>query len=80
MPGHVHRPLSKEDELPAKPYIDVRPELPAVVVHLREKEAKKVAGRRPRLGYQDVVQVPRQFYVQLRPCDLVVLSVPPGIA
>jgi hypothetical protein len=80
VPEHVHRPLSKEDELPAKPYIDAWPKLLVVVVHLRKKEARKVAGRRPRLGYQDVVQVPRHFYVQLRLCDLVVLSVPPGIA
>jgi hypothetical protein len=53
--GHVHHPLYMEDKLPLNPYIDVRPDVPAAVVHLREREARKVSGRRPRLGHQDVV-------------------------
>jgi hypothetical protein len=78
--GYVHRPLHMEDELPLNPYIDARPDILAVVVHLREQEARKVSGRRPRPGHQDVVQVPRRFFVRLRTCDLVALSMPPAIA
>jgi hypothetical protein len=76
----VHCPLDKEDELPLNPYIDARPDIHAAVVHLSEREAKAVSGRRPRLGHHGVVYVPRRFYVQLRTCDLVILSVPPAIA
>jgi hypothetical protein len=54
----VHRPLHKEDELPQNPYINVRPNIPAAIFHLREREARKVAGRRPRLGHQDIVHRP----------------------
>jgi hypothetical protein len=60
-----------EGELPLNPYINGRPDVPAAVVHLRERDAKKVSGRRLRLGHQDVVQMPRSFYVQLRTCDLI---------
>jgi hypothetical protein len=78
--GYMHHPLHKEDKLLLNPYINARPDVPAAVVCLREREAKKVSSRRPRLGHQDMVQVPRHFYVHLRTCDLVVLSVPPAIA
>jgi hypothetical protein len=76
----MHHPLDQEDELPLNPYIDVRLDVPVAVIHLREREAEKVSGCRPRLGHQDMVQVPRHFYVQLSTCDLVVLSVPLAIA
>jgi hypothetical protein len=62
------------------PYIYARPDVPVAVVHLTEREAKKVSGRRPRLRHQDVVEVPRRFYLKLRTCDLAVLSMPPAIA
>jgi hypothetical protein len=39
-----------------------------------------VSSHKPCPGHHDVVQVPRRFYMQLRSCDLVILSVPPGIA
>jgi hypothetical protein len=62
------------------PYIDARPDVPATVVRLREREAKKVSDHRPCLGHQNVVQVPRRFYVQLKICDLVILSMLPAIS
>jgi hypothetical protein len=50
------------------------------VVYLREWEAKTASRYKPRLGHHEVVTVARRFYVQLRMCDLVVLSVLPAIA
>jgi hypothetical protein len=78
--GYVHRALDEEDELPVNPYIDVHPKVPGAVAYLREREGRSTSGCKPRLGHYEVVQVPRRFYVHLRECDLVVLSVPPAIA
>jgi hypothetical protein len=75
--GYVHRAIEVEDELPENPYIDARPEVPAAVAYLREREGRSTPGRKPCLGHHEVIPVPRRFYVQLRECDLVV---PPAIA
>jgi hypothetical protein len=40
--GYVHRDLEVEDELPANPYINMRPEVPGAVAYLRSGRA----GRR----------------------------------
>jgi hypothetical protein len=75
--GYVHRALDKEDELPMNRYIDARPEVPGAVAYLREREGRSTSGRKPRLGYYEVIPVPWRFYAQLRDCDLVI---PPAIA
>jgi hypothetical protein len=71
--------LHVEDELLVNPYIDVRPEVPAVVVYLRNRESRSASGRKPRLGHHEVIPMARRFCVQLGTCDLVVVAVPPAI-
>jgi hypothetical protein len=76
----MHRPLHVEDELPVNPYINARLEVHAAAIYLWERESKTTSGRKPRLGHHELVLVPRRFYVQIRMCDLIVLSVMPAIA
>jgi hypothetical protein len=61
--SYVHRAIEAEDELPENPYINARPEVPAVVAYLREREGRSTSGRKPRLGHHEVILVPRRYYV-----------------